>query len=152
MIRIAGLIFARMLGACMQIPFLGGQMIPGQLKTGIPIMFTAFLYPILSAGVNPGWPFVNEMIDLSGSIFTLAMQLSAPVVVAMLLTDLTLGVVNRTAPNVQVFWLGMPIKTLGGLVVVFFAIGYATETFTALTITMAATLKRTIILLAGGTG
>jgi flagellar biosynthetic protein FliR len=259
MMRVAGLIFARMLGACMQIPFLGGQMIPNQLKVSIPLVFTAFLYPIIASSVSPAhvpafgipffilalkevfigyvlghicslpfyavemsggfmdtqrgttfaqvlapllggqtsllsqfylllfitiflglggnhlvigaigesfrvlpilaWPtalnpqapFVNEVIDLTGAIFTLALQLSAPVVVAMLLTDLTLGVVNRTAPNVQVFWLGMPIKTLGGLVVVFFAIGYATDTFTMLTISMAATLKRTIVLLAGGT-
>jgi hypothetical protein len=44
----------------------------------------------------------------------------------------------------------MPLKTLGGLVIVFFAIGYAADTFNQLTIGMAGTLRRTMTLLAGG--
>jgi flagellar biosynthesis protein FliR len=94
-------------------------------------------------------PFVADVIKHTGDILLVGLTLSAPVVIAMLLTDITLGVVNRTAPSVQVFWIGMPIKTLGGLVVVFFVIGFAADIFADMTVQVAVSLKQAAYHLAG---
>lgn len=47
--------------------------------------------------------------------FLLAFQLAAPLVVAMFLTDVGLGFLARTAPQYNVFVIGIPIKIIVGL-------------------------------------
>lgn len=47
--------------------------------------------------------------------FMLALQISAPLVVAMFITDIGLGLLARTAPQYNVFVIGVPIKLIIGL-------------------------------------
>ncbi|KIL35301.1 flagellar biosynthesis protein FliR [Cohnella kolymensis] len=47
--------------------------------------------------------------------FLLSLQISAPIVVAMFLTDIGLAVLARTAPQYNVFVIGVPLKILVGL-------------------------------------
>ncbi|PZD93338.1 flagellar biosynthetic protein FliR [Paenibacillus sambharensis] len=47
--------------------------------------------------------------------FMLALQISAPLVVALFLTDVGLGFLAKTAPQFNVFVIGMPLKILIGL-------------------------------------
>ncbi|MBB6732865.1 flagellar biosynthetic protein FliR [Cohnella zeiphila] len=49
--------------------------------------------------------------------FLLALQISAPIVVSMFLTDLGLALLSRAAPQYQVFVIGVPIKILLGMAV-----------------------------------
>ncbi|MCQ6557904.1 flagellar biosynthetic protein FliR [Paenibacillus mendelii] len=46
--------------------------------------------------------------------FMLALQISAPLVVAMFLTDVGLGLLARTAPQYNVFVIGIPLKIIVG--------------------------------------
>ncbi|SDT46070.1 flagellar biosynthetic protein FliR [Paenibacillaceae bacterium GAS479] len=46
--------------------------------------------------------------------FLLAVQIAAPIMVAMFLTDVGLGFLARTAPQYNVFVIGMPLKILLG--------------------------------------
>ena len=41
--------------------------------------------------------------------------LAAPVLAAIFLTDLSLGLINRVSPQIQVFFLGMPAKAVIGV-------------------------------------
>jgi type III secretion protein T len=59
-------------------------------------------------------------------LFHLTVLLSAPVIIAMFLGELGLALVSRFAPQLQVFFLAMPIKS--GLAIFVFAI-YATTMF-----------------------
>ncbi len=61
-------------------------------------------------------PFWQTMFGLLAKFTLLAVQFSAPAVVAMLMADLFLGIANRLAPQVQIAFLGMSIKSLLGLV------------------------------------
>ena len=61
---------------------------------------------------NPLWPFV---IAIVGKIFAVAIQLAAPSLLAILMTELFLGIANRLAPQVQIVFLGMSLKSLAGL-------------------------------------
>ena len=47
-------------------------------------------------------------------------QLAAPALIMILMTDFFLGIANRLAPQVQITFLGMPLKSLLALVIVFF--------------------------------
>ncbi|MCI3919010.1 flagellar type III secretion system protein FliR [Paenibacillus sp. TRM 82003] len=49
--------------------------------------------------------------------FTLAFQMAAPIVAAMFLVDLALGILAKTAPQFNVFVVGIPLKILVGLII-----------------------------------
>ncbi|WP_027090857.1 flagellar biosynthetic protein FliR [Cohnella thermotolerans] len=49
--------------------------------------------------------------------FTIALQISAPLVVSMFLIDLGLALLTRAAPQYQVFVVGIPIKILLGFAI-----------------------------------
>jgi flagellar biosynthetic protein FliR len=256
-LRLFGLALARILAICQPIPFLGGNMVPARIRFGIPFVLTIFLYPFVTATIDPaavpplglfyggfllkeffvgyclGYlislpfhgvtsagsfmdtqrgttfaqvinpsgggqtsllgqlmnllflvlfvtiggiqivieallqsyqtlpvlaaiptlhpnsPVVELVIWHSGQVFEIAVQFAAPVVIAMFMTDATLGIVNRAAPNIQVFFLGMPLKALGGLVVFFIVMGFAYEYLIGLIVDLVLALRRfTIVLMA----
>lgn len=64
--------------------------------------------------------FFTAIVQIFGKTMRIATQLAAPPLIAILMTDFFLGVVNRLAPQVQITFLGMPLKSLLALVVVFF--------------------------------
>jgi flagellar biosynthetic protein FliR len=53
----------------------------------------------------------------AGEMFTLGVALAAPVAVALLLTDLAIGVASRNMPQVNVLVLAIPVKVLVGYLV-----------------------------------
>ncbi len=50
-----------------------------------------------------------------GQTFLLAFQVAAPLIVAMFLTDVGLGFLTKTAPQFNVFVVGIPLKMMVGL-------------------------------------
>ncbi|AJY76582.1 flagellar biosynthetic protein FliR [Paenibacillus beijingensis] len=56
------------------------------------------------------------LIRFFSQSFLLALQLSAPIMVAMFLTDVGLGFLARTAPQYNVFVIGAPLKILVGMI------------------------------------
>jgi flagellar biosynthetic protein FliR len=62
-------------------------------------------------------PKMFMTIFQSGSlIFSMALLISLPIVVAMLLINIVTGVVTRVAPQLNIFSVGFPITILAGLV------------------------------------
>lgn len=57
------------------------------------------------------------LVSTFSQSFTLAFQMAAPLVVALFLTDVALGFLARTAPQFNVFVIGIPLKIIVGLVV-----------------------------------
>ncbi|MHB8997405.1 MAG: flagellar biosynthetic protein FliR [Armatimonadota bacterium] len=55
------------------------------------------------------------ILDVLQAVFTLAVQIAAPVVAALILADLTLGLVGRSMPQMNLMLVGMPAKILIGL-------------------------------------
>lgn len=61
----------------------------------------------------------NFLIDSFVQTFYLAFQMAAPMVAALFLVDIALGVLARTVPQFNVFVIGLPIKiTVGFLLLV----------------------------------
>lgn len=57
------------------------------------------------------------LVKAVGESFMLAFQMAAPIVVALFLTDVGLGFLAKTAPQFNVFAVGMPLKVLVGLAI-----------------------------------
>ena len=55
---------------------------------------------------------VNFFVSLTGVVFVAAIKISAPVMVSLFLADVVLGIMARMVPQVNVFFVGMPI-TIG---------------------------------------
>lgn len=60
----------------------------------------------------------NKIIPLLNQIMIMTTQLATPALIAILMTDSFLGIANRLAPQVQITFLGMPLKSLLGLMLV----------------------------------
>ena len=58
---------------------------------------------------------LNRVLALFGWMFGGALLLAMPAVVAMLIVNLTFGVMNRSAPSMNVIALGFPLSMLMGL-------------------------------------
>lgn len=59
--------------------------------------------------------FINILIDLFRWMFLVSLQIAAPVAGALFISNLALGIVARTVPQMNVFMVGMPFKIGGGL-------------------------------------
>ncbi|HEX8368787.1 MAG TPA: type III secretion system export apparatus subunit SctT [Pyrinomonadaceae bacterium] len=86
----------------------------------------AMRFPNIEAGWTPAAEF---MTVITGSVLSIGVQLAVPVVVTLLLTDLFFGLINRVAPQINVFFLSMPVKMWVGIFVVLVALPYMVARF-----------------------
>lgn len=75
----------------------------------------ALNFPKFGAGWSPA---AELIVMLTASVLSIGLQLAAPALIALLLTDLFFGIINRVAPQVNVFFLSMPVKMLVGIIVI----------------------------------
>jgi flagellar biosynthetic protein FliR len=84
--------------------------------------------PLLGATM-PGGEFAFTLVTMVGNIFVLSIRLAAPVYAVLILTAVALGIIARTVPQLNVFFVGLPLKiglglttiaiVLPGMVIVF---------------------------------
>ncbi|HEV2997969.1 MAG TPA: flagellar biosynthetic protein FliR, partial [Solirubrobacteraceae bacterium] len=77
---------------------------------------TFSLVPLTSA------PHIASMLggveQVFGAIFTATLEIAAPVLIALLMTDAAFGVVSRVVPQLNVFAVGFPVKVIVTLIIV----------------------------------
>ena len=66
-------------------------------------------FPAFSGGA---WAFFETVIRAWAGLFEVGLALSAPALLVVLLTDLAFGIINKIAPQVQVFFMAMSLKPL----------------------------------------
>lgn len=76
-------------------------------------------FPRFSGG---SWAYFDLILRVSGELFVVALSLCAPLMLASFATDIGLGMINRMASNVQVFFMAMSIKPLASAALLFFSI------------------------------
>lgn len=74
-------------------------------------------FPSVAAAQGVG----NLAVYATSHLILVTLGLAAPVLAATFLTDLSLGLVNRVSPQIQVFFVGMPAKALIGVMVMMLA-------------------------------
>lgn len=109
--------------AMAQILMMGGFALA--MATGLPIHIIQALagsYDLLPPGRLPiGSDVAAWGVARVGQSFALAFSLAAPFVIAALVYNLALGIINRAMPQLMVAFVGAPLLTLGGLVLLFLA-------------------------------
>ena len=55
------------------------------------------------------------MTVLVGKIFVIGFQIAAPLLAVLLLADVVLGIIGRSAPQIHIMIIGMPLKMLIGM-------------------------------------
>ena len=68
--------------------------------------------------------FTMTAIHAAGEVFTLGIQIAAPVLSATFLTDIVLGLLGKASPQAPLMLLGPPLKTLLGMSILFVALKY----------------------------
>lgn len=76
-------------------------------------------FPAQEPGISA---FLELMIRLSGDVLIIAVQFAAPVLIAVLLVDLVLGLANKMAPQINVFELGFAVKGYVGPLMIYVSI------------------------------
>ena len=71
-----------------------------------------WLNPKVFSQTTPLW---HLFVDVINKIMTIAIQLGAPAILAILMAEVFLGIANRLAQQVQIAFLGMSLKSLAGL-------------------------------------
>ena len=66
---------------------------------------------------------LSQIIKLFSEILTLGFKIAAPVTVSILITDISLGIISKSMPQLNVFMLGLPLKIILGLSVILITIG-----------------------------
>ncbi len=81
----------------------------------------------------PSDSMLEFFIMISSRLFILAFKLAGPVFAVLLLGSLSLGIVARTVPQMNVFFVGIPMKIGIGLLVLGFALPAMTVVFREMT-------------------
>ena len=77
------------------------------------------VWPVFAPGAIPSLAFVSDApVQILGTLdgmLQATVVIAAPVIIVMFLATIGLGLVNRTAPQLNVFFLSMPIKSALGV-------------------------------------
>jgi flagellar biosynthesis protein FliR len=98
----------------------------------ISALVRSFLFiPVLKfPHIENGWtPAAQFLTLMTGSVLSIGVQLAVPIIITLLLTDLFFGFINRVAPQVNVFFLSMPVKMWIGIFVLAVMMPYLIERF-----------------------
>ena len=78
--------------------------------------------PVSATPMSSGAPL--ELARWGGRIFSAGLQLSLPIVAALLITNVALGILTRAAPQLNIFGIGFPVSLGVGLLVISLAMPY----------------------------
>ncbi|ABN51721.1 MAG TPA: flagellar type III secretion system protein FliR [Hungateiclostridium thermocellum] len=82
----------------------------------IRALFASYNYIPVGTGVF-GEDMVNDIVRVFGNIFLIAFKISAPITISIMISEVALGIVSKTVPQLNVFMVGMPLKIILGLAV-----------------------------------
>ncbi|MDO9412208.1 MAG: flagellar biosynthetic protein FliR [Pseudolabrys sp.] len=110
---------------------------------GIALIFATDMHHMVIVALNDSYfifapgevPVIGDIAkhitQVIGGAFKIGIQLSAPFLVFGLLFNLGLGVLSRLMPQMQVFFIGMPLSILLGLMLLLLVIGAMMGAFTS---------------------
>ena len=140
-LQVAGSVIAQQLGLGFVTavdPTQGQQgLIVGNFLTllGLTLIFATDLHHLIIAGLNDSYrlfqpgevPAASDVATLVtntiGGAFRVGIQLSAPFLVFGLVFNVALGVLSRLMPQMQVFFVALPLSIMIGLLFLLFGLG-----------------------------
>jgi flagellar biosynthetic protein FliR len=108
---------------------------------GVTLIFATDMHHLVIGALNDSYtlfkpgeiPIIGDVASLFGTTvagtFRIGVQLAAPFLVFGLLFNLGLGVLSRLMPQMQVFFVGMPLSILVGFLILMLVLGAMMMTF-----------------------
>ena len=101
---------------------------------GVALIFATDLHHLVIAAMNDSYTIFPAELSLMGNAaqhvtriiatsFRIGIQLSAPFLVFGLLFNIGLGVLSQLIPQIQVFFIGLPLSIMLGLLLLLLVIG-----------------------------
>lgn len=85
------------------------------------------VFPISPQPVSAlGW---KMLVDWMGEIFRTGLLLALPMIAALLIANISIGVMTRAAPQLNIFAVGFPITLAAGFLVLFVTLPYMVPVF-----------------------
>lgn len=101
--------------------------------------------------IAPGWlPLIDLLAILSGRLLELSVTIAAPVVIAILVADIILGIANRVAPQINVWELSFSLKGYVGIGLLYMMLLFFQSTLNHQLVAHRLHVDQTISLLRGG--
>ena len=75
------------------------------------------LLPLMGSGLSQN--AIGGLLEWSSQMFVVAIRIALPAITAMLIVNLSFGVMSRAAPTLNLFAIGFPVAMLLGFVVIF---------------------------------
>lgn len=103
---------------------------------GIAIFFLLDMHQLLLEMVIRSYDFMpigsvaiekfnpEAILVIFSRVFELSINLAAPMIITVLITDVVLGLISRTVPQINVFMLGMPMKSMVSFLVFLVSISW----------------------------
>lgn len=102
------------------------------------------LVPLTTAGISGEATLL--VIRIFTDTFAIAVQICAPVVAVLVITDLAMGLIGKTAPQMNIFMLGFPLKIAVGVT----CLAIILPSFTSVFRILFDTLQKNLLLLMKG--
>jgi flagellar biosynthetic protein FliR len=76
-------------------------------------------YRVVPIDVVPNMAKLSaNLVPLAGQVFVIGLEIAAPVVIALIVTDAAFGLIARAVPQLNVFFVGLPAKIMLGFAVI----------------------------------
>ncbi len=82
-------------------------------------------WPIAESGISP--QILSELLSWTRQLFVFALKISLPAITAILVVNLSFGIMSRAAPTLNLFAVGFPVAMLLGFAVIFLNMGVLLE-------------------------
>ncbi len=64
-------------------------------------------------------PFFEHIIRLTAELIMLGVLVATPIVAATFISDVVFGILNRVAPQLNAYFMSMPVKAIAGVIMMF---------------------------------
>ena len=90
--------------------------VSGAVLVFLAALYTSYgIWPVFTPGLSMSSEAPVVILGSADEMLRMTIIISAPVIMVMFLATLGLGLVNRTAPQLNVFFLSMPVKSALGI-------------------------------------
>jgi len=72
-------------------------------------------------------PIISELLAWTSQLFVFALKIALPAITALLVVNLSFGIMSRAAPTLNLFAVGFPVAMLLGFAVIFLNMGVMVE-------------------------
>lgn len=84
-----------------------------------------YSYEVIGPGkVILAQPLFAEIIKLTADVFTIGLQIGAPLVVSMMVANISLGLLSRAVPQINIYVVSFILPILMGLIFIFYSMPF----------------------------